>query len=157
MNKIEFFRNPINHLWIAHAMQRFGGVDIRHVYASGRTIDLLKHNIKQNIFNAKAGSYDSYVWDKNASEEIDLRFASKEFRSRYIDALVPPAPRAARKADLKNICFKEPEPKRVAVAISDKTVFSVAVGEDLVLYEIKEIARYKRFKHEDALAAALNQ
>lgn len=130
-NKIEYMKSKRNGLWIAHAHQVSHD---KHIYATGRTMDLLAHNIRQNLTNAKL-KYQTFIWDEHASDMIYLGGASQAFLNRYV---------LVDKDDLPKGRSKTKTPRLDALEPKVKDVITKEVDGVIIVYEIKEIARYNK-------------
>lgn len=118
-------------------------------FASGKTMNLLRHNIDQNI-RKRGWNPDVFVWDEKISDKIDLTGATDMFLRKF-------------NCQAREIARKETAPrvkivnKRVAVPVEDnpaKDTFGPTVspnhfakdeGDYMVVYEMREVARYKKY------------
>lgn len=130
LNKIEYTRNKKNNLWVAHAHHV---ITDKHVYATGRTMDLLKRNIIQNI--AKHGlNPRTFVWDEHPVDNIYMAGASKLFITRHMKA-----DEKVEKDMKKNKSLREAK-----CTHKEQEVFIKEVDGMIIVYAVKEIARYKK-------------
>lgn len=109
-------------------------VDNCHIYASGRTVDILEKRIKQNAYLQKKISATQVHLAHEKSESIDLSFASEMFKTKFCKP---------RKDDDKKIIYTKnslsvaPTPVYEHITEIDKTT-----GE-LVVYKLIEVNRFK--------------
>jgi len=102
----------------------------KHYYASGRTPDKLEHNMKRQMYMAEHVSNTQVHLEQSRSDEIDISYASKIFVGRYV----------------------KPKPGRPVIATKTKIItppkpvlehLTEMIGDELVVYELREVARYK--------------
>lgn len=130
LNKVEYTRNQQNKLWIAHA-HHVGKNE--HVYATGRTMDLLKHNMTQNIAN-RGLNPRTFIWDEHSVDNIYMAGATERFVKRYVNI-------DEQKAQGMN---KKKVVRAVQVDPNAQEVITKEVDGMIVVYAVKEIARYKK-------------
>ena len=114
-------------------------VNNKHYYASGRTPDLLEKNMKRNLYLEEHIS-NSYVHlEQTKSDAIDLQYASKIFIGRYVKI------KPEQKPVVINKVLTAPPKPQYEYATEQE-------GDELVVYELHEVARYKL--HKDKRVAA---
>lgn len=102
----------------------------KHYYASGRTADILEKNIKRSLYMAERVSARQVHLEQSKSDEIDLTYASKMFMSKF----VKPKP-GARPVVVNKTLIAPPKPQY--------EYCTEQVGDEMVVYELHEVARYK--------------
>lgn len=102
----------------------------KHYYASGRTADQLEKNIKRQMYIQEHVSNSQVHLEHQRSDEIDISFASRIFVGRYVKA------KAGRPVVATKTKIITP-PKPVLEHLTE------TIGDELVVYELREVARYK--------------
>lgn len=117
--------------YIAHAV-----VNNKHYYSSGRTTDQLEKNIKSNLYIKERISQAQVHLAQQKSETLEMKYASPKFMTRYVKP-------SHRKTDIIVTKTKiEPAPKP---QYDHVTEIDSETGE-LVVFELREVARYKMKK-----------
>lgn len=108
-------------------------VDNCHIYASGRTSDMLEKRMKKAAYIQKRISQRQVWLEQNPSEEIDLQYASAIFKSKYCKARdgQPKVTVTSKKM------VTEPKPIFEHITEIDKDT-----GE-LIVYKLIEVSRFK--------------
>lgn len=109
-------------------------VDNAHLYASGRTLDVLEKNIKAAAYQQKRISQRQVKLDTKPTEELDLSYASNMFKNKFVKV----KPNRPEVVATKNKIVSAPKPQ-VEYLCERKD------GE-MIVYEVKEVARYKVHK-----------
>lgn len=118
-----------------------------HYYSHGRTADHLERNLKFHMYQKCQISQSQVHLDQQMSEAIDLRYANQKFISAYVK------PRLNRQPIISNkILMSPPEPKvetKQVEETKDKEYVTDIDTEtnEMVIYELKEVARYKLRKN----------
>ena len=113
-------------------------VNNRHYYSYGRTADHLEKNMRTQLYQAERFPTSSVHLEQERSQEIDLQYASKMFVSKYVKVKPNRQPIIVNKKLIATPETKE-EPKTNSGYIHE---IDKATNE-LVIYELKEVARYK--------------
>ena len=108
-------------------------INNKHYYSYGRTADHLEKNIKTRLYQKEHISQTQVHLEQQMSPEIDLRWAEKIFITKYVKAKTNAQP-----VFVKNTIMQAPKPQ-VEYICEEKN------GE-MVVYEMKEVARYKVHK-----------
>jgi hypothetical protein len=114
----------------------------KHYYSYGRTPDHLEKNIATRMYQTERVSTSQVHLEQNRSDQIDLKWASKMFMSKYVRAKTNAQP-----AVIKNVLMSAPKPP-VEYICEEKD------GE-MIVYEMKEVARYKMHKSKDVEARVI--
>ena len=124
--------------YIAHLQ-----VGNKNYYASGRTADICERNIKATAYAKERISQRQVHLEQSPSEELDTQFASNAFKRKFL------TPKDTKvKVTKVGTIITTPKPQYEHVSeIDPKT------GE-LVVYEIREIARYKMKNRENFITWA---
>lgn len=120
----------------------------KHYYASGRTVDLLEKNMKACMYAKERIPASEVHLEYQMSNSIDLSFANKIFYGMFCK--VKPNKRTERERvrtikQLEQLEQQEQEPKKEKPKVKEPE-YITEVDEktnELVVYEIKEIQRYK--------------
>lgn len=127
-----------------------------HYYSYGRTADHLEKNIKTQMYQKQRISNSMVHLEQQMSESIDMRYATQKFITRYykkrdngpvIQVPLPPIesynPQAIEAKLQEKMKEKEVEDKeKEYVTEIDKDT------NEMVVYELKEVARYKLKRNE---------
>lgn len=148
MNRIEYRKDIVYGVYVAHATYMNMAGNTFHVYATGRTMDLLHHNMKQNL-HKKHINPDLLVWDGNPSDKIDMTWA----RNGYVRWASKRSKYMARQKYAKRkpaMPAKQDEPielpnKIDANSMSGETpkCFVVRKGDEFVVYEARIVYKGK--------------
>ena len=112
-----------------------------HYYSHGRTADHLETNLKFHMYQKCRISQSQVHLEQSPSESIDLQYAHPKFISAYVK---PKANKGTNEpVIIKNKIVQPPKMELEHISEIDKNT-----GE-LVIYELKEIARYKMRKQEE--------
>lgn len=124
----------------------------RHYYSYGRTADHLEKNIKVHMYQKERIAASQVHLEQQMSDQIDLRYATQKFVSRYVKAKINRRP-----IMVNRVLMATPEPQEekkeeaVVETINTKEkeyVTDVDVEKnEMVVYELKEVARYKLRKN----------
>lgn len=121
--------------------------DNKHYYASGRTVDLLEKNMKACMYNKEHIPTNEVHLEYEMSPSIDLSFANKIFYGMFCKPkpnkrterervrTIKMMEKQERRKYQKRKQEEEKEPEYIQ-EIDEKT-------NELVVYEIKEVKRYK--------------
>lgn len=112
-------------------------INNRHYYAHGRTADHLEKNLKHTVYQRERIPASQIWLEQQKSDSIDLRWATKIFLGKFCKAS-DMNPREHTR-EIKKTTPKTPTPKSDSLHISE---FDKKTGE-LVIYEMREVARYK--------------
>lgn len=105
-------------------------VNNKHYYASGRTPDLLEKNMKRNLYMEEHISNTQVHLEQSRSDEIDLQYASKIFMAKFVKPKLNAQPVIVNKT-----LVAAPKPQFEYITEQD--------GNEMVVYELREVARYK--------------
>ncbi len=124
--------------------------DNKHIYASGRTPDDLEKRTKKNAYlHCRLSASDVHL-EHERSAAIDLRFCSKNFRTRFVEKVCPGQVNTWTRTE-KAIYAEEhdeaPEDKVCSVAEEPKKIEEFSYSEEdgvLIVYKVvrEEVARY---------------
>ena len=102
----------------------------KHYYAYGRTANHLEKNIATRLYQAERVSTSQVHLEQKMSDEIDLQYATKVFMSKFVRPKINAQP-----AVIGKVLMSAPKPPVEYICEQH--------GEEMVVYEIKEVARYK--------------
>lgn len=105
----------------------------KHYYASGRTADLLEKNMKRSLYMAERVSATQVHLEHSKSAELDLQYASKMFISKFVKSKNGERPAVVNKTIVAPV---KPQVEYICEQHND----------EMVVYEVKEVARYKTHK-----------
>ena len=105
----------------------------KHYYASGRTTDLLEKNMKRSLYIAERVSATQVHLEHSKSESLDLQYASRVFMSKFVKSK-----KGAQPAVVNKTIVTPPKPQVEYVCEQH--------GDEMVVFEMKEVARYKVHK-----------
>lgn len=165
MKEVEWMRNPKNGRLIGHIFIRN-----MHLYSSGRNLNVLDRNIKQQGAKYKIPA-SLLRLAFQPSESIDLTYASSVFLTRYVN-----------KVDLRYIDMKEArkminenrekkeelhsedlndEPVKVSIEpeqpVEDDSAYITKEKDgNIYVYKVIKVAEYKMFEQEKPIAVPLS-
>lgn len=124
----------------------------RHYYSYGRTADHLERNMKVHMYQKERIGASQVHLEQQMSDQIDLRYATQKFISRYVKPKMNRRPIMVNKVIMATPEPQEEKKEEVIETINTKEKEYVTEMDkdtnEMVVYELKEVARYKLKKNE---------
>ena len=123
-----------------------------HYYSYGRTADHLEKNIKVRMYQTNRISASQVHLEQNISDQIDLRYATKKFISKYVKPKTNRRPIMVNKMLMAAPTPQEEKKEEIIEPTNTKgKEYITEIDKDtneMVVYQLKEVARYKLKKNE---------
>ena len=116
-----------------------------HYYSYGRTADHLEKNMKVHMYQKQRISASQVHLEQTMSDAIDLQYANPKFIARYVRPKMNRQPIMVNKVIMTPPAPVTPEePKQEEVQKDKEYVTDIDTEKnEMVVYELKEVARYK--------------